>query len=563
MINSSVYAIENYGIVLSGAIQGSNSPVFPNSVTENILRIHSRELYLGAPVSALGNSTFYMPIAFGDNKAVLYHEGKAYVCGRDFVLKANKFQWLNTEVTLSPGDAISIWGPANSYTANAIEFYLPDLTQTLTEEDEDYADKSTIQIVTAEDDNNRLPYDQPCLFTFLEGSNLFPDTNFTWDSETNKVVFNQDTVTLSSNVFMVYLNKVSTLPYKLGDLFYRTRIPSEEASPDYLNLVAKPKASLIKGSQIFLEGDQYILNKDYTFRYPKLYFPDSGSLNSAIEEGSALDISYFRELFSQDNVSLVSIVKTLTSDPTIHVDGYYPILLESYGYTYYKPTTLFFYSGLYGYGIQYHSRSDTTSGSPVAGVEPEYDIFSTEGQPEIRIYPEARVPFIHPQSGDTLEFISFVDATSKENVIIEYFIVDEDSTEIELTHSPAQGKAIMFWGSVAQFSEFGDFALSGSTITDFPETLETGETREVAVMYFLSTQYASLWKFDEVTASANIPAGDTITLQYPVSDPYKTFIFLQGVKIERNKFAVVGPNNRIRLVGVDVQAGEKLMVIHP
>lgn len=580
-INGLLVTVDSFGVTLQGSLFGSTGPTIDSLSNEQVLKVYSKKVQLFNVVSSVGNNSFYLPAVFGNDLAFIFVNGKMYKLGVDYVVAGAQVTWLRSGMSLDPTDSIVAFGPANRYTHQAFTFEVIDMTVNFDASDALHDNKPTITLAPSAPLNTQLlPFNQECIY-FVKNNEIYsPGTHFTYSDVDNKIVWEDSATdpTISDDLMTFYYNQVPTVPYLLGDVLFRINLNATADNQSNYNITARPLSSLLMTANLFYDNLRYEYGTDFTLTYPEAVLQDSGSLKPLIQNGDSMDLSYFKDQFVQDSISLVHLYYD-SATPTFFAQdplntNLYKVNITPLADPINDIKTLFFFRGVCSINKYYDNTSpDITTAFP--GTLPEWERASNQF---IFNSTARRGPWTTPPTDplvpstllqDFVTWTAFTDAVSKNSIKIEYFQRTNLTSSITTSLPIKQNKCIVFYNGVATFREFGQFVISGGSnnvIGSFSQAAPPiGFSDEIVVVYFTEDSYASLWKFDPVILSGNVAGGDPIQFATRVNSITSSFLFNNGIRIDNRNYEIVPASNsrHIRLTnGEGLLSGYKIMLVH-
>lgn len=573
-INTSLYTLDAQGVSLQGGVLGAGLPELNNIITDTSLKIHCKKVYIPTVISAFGNNSFTLPVVFGRDKCVLYVNGLGYFLDKDFTLLGSKITWINGSVSIDPLiDEVVCWGPANNYTAQAIEFGNIDVYSQLDEADGDFSNKPTIQL---NNETDRYPFDVLSIFLFIDRKSYIPVTNYEYDEISKKIVYEIiGGITTSNEVSYVYFNKVETSPYLLGEGLYRTLLNVTSDNQSSIAVQAIPRKDIISSTNLFRFDDlgnadkRYTYYDDFIIQYPSVH--TLNNLNTILEQDDVLDVSFIKDALAPASIGI----------RTIHLDHDTDILGEASlplgkKYTYQLPSgpnfninkAIVYFNGINEHQRVYDNYSNIETGTPARKPRTEL----TQTTMAYYSQPEAIDSLVPAESGDKFTIMIFEDVASISNIKIEYFKRDGAGlinggpfTSVTLSQTPRGNKLIQFYNGEATFKQFNDIGITGNVINSFPYA--PSGIDDLVYLYFTSDAYASLWKFDVIdTSSGDIANMIPMTVSRRIANLSASLLFVGGVLYPINTYEIVpgSGNKQIRtLSGTPViPQNSKCILLH-
>jgi hypothetical protein len=245
--------------------------------------------------------------------------------------------------------------------------------------------------------------------------------------------------------------------------------------------------------------------------------------------------------------------------------------------------SLFFFRGVLAVNKYYSNYPNGLESSSIAQFpsenqkwEWEVAISNVPPYRYVRWHPEARLaaPGLIPSGvsgfGDFLTWSAFTDPVSKNSIRIEYYQINQDQPEVELTTEMLGGnKCIVWYNGQALFNQFGHFTVEedNKTLSEFYynklPNLANNTEDEIVVLYFVEAGYASLWKFEGITLEENITSGTDIQFNYTINSLANSFLFNNGIRIDNKDYTVGANSSSIKLTnGETLLAGSQIMLVH-
>ena len=599
-INGIVVNIDPFGVTVQGTLAGTTRPFIDVITIDNNLRLYAKKIFLPGIIDITGTDLFEMPVAFGKGMCFLFVNGVCYKLGLDYTIEGNRVKWLNPGISLYPADDIIAWGPANDYTAAAIGFEVFDLTNNSVYTSGSGTVKLKPRLVS-----EQYPKGEQTIYLFKNGELLTPGISFdfTYNSSTKEITSGLlvNLVPSANYVFAFYVNSVATLPFSLGDTFYRTNLTYSGSLS--LNLTANPEKLLVNAANVFYDRKRYIQNEDFSIRFPILNVLPGESLNDDLINGTTLDVSYFKNNFIPDTISSWNEERT---------SGFGGVIADTVVTTY-TPTSFIptlskqflFFNGLLTVGKNFDRIEGSTSGDLVFGSFPSGVGLTPGHQREweriganVTFYTRARYPlpgdaliptvYTGPLAGiDNLLYTAFTDASTISGISTEYFYrkTTRNSTSVQLSTPIRQKKFIQFYNGLAYFPQHfgGEIQIlnpgSGDNQLNYDLSLPALDGTDplkpfddIIVWSWVEDSFASLWQFEKIVLTSNITfdgsSGATIETLFAISSLGNSFVFYNGLRVEPSKMTLDPLNNKkirlnFSLMDRNAVIGDVFWVIHP
>lgn len=574
MINGVQISIDNKGITLRGTLLGSTRPKIEDVESDNSLMLHSRSIYVAENISANGNNRFAMPVSFGMDKAIISVDGVVYYPNIDYVIKGNLVQWTSVTSTITPSSQVIAWGPANKYTAQAIEFLNVDMLSTL-----QYLDTGTQKYLLLDQflESEKLPYSEKCIFLYINGSLYSPQVDFEFDVVNKRIRwlnYNNNILDIDSEVFICYINNVQTVPFKLGSKVVRNSLTVTSDHQPYFSIAAIPSDGFKSGSMLFYNTLQYPFDLEYRLNFPQLQIRNNTVLRDVIETGGKIDLFYIKDvdvfynilLFNQD----IIILNTPSNDGSI-----YQIPLNQPGMLPLANTKDFvFFRGLLATGKYFDNGTfENINNESLSGyVKPMYE----RSVSNIIWYSEARDPVIAPTVDvDNPHFFSysgFLDSLSQNHSKKIYIQRDQTQTNAAnfLINLPdLQGNNLtVFYNGEALFSQFGQFDINNKNLINFYIDAPVDGVHEIIVWYPINDAYSGIWFYDAIENHPGAVPGDELNFAEEISNISNSFLYINGVRIPPAHYRL-HPNDKTKIIlrsdviGVEnIPSGANIMLVH-
>lgn len=576
MINGINISIDREAIRLSGTLLGSTQPRIESLSTDNRLRLHSKVMQVSQTISASGNNKFYMPISFGDNKCIISVDGVYFFPDVDYKIDGSEVEWLNPGFSISTDAQVIVWGPANSYTAQALEIYKFNQVSEFFDTGDGFLQARNMV------NNNRFPYNELSTFLVVNGLPYSPTLDYEYSEPDNVPTFTwvggEGILDESSQCFAFWFNKITTTPYVLGDKLMRLILTAGSNNQEQFFISAIPDKNMAPASILTYDTVRYAYNHDFFLRFPYLQIIDDSTLMSLIATGGKLDLAYIKDANAFFSIILQYMSIHIDSNNTSTVEGNKVISLPS-------PTSspvtntkeLVFLNGILAIGQYYDNGSfDSINDSPIF-TGPEY----TRNQSSItwkvtnrydEVNEEYLIPIPEPYNPPGqpdnwyMSFLAFIDSLSQNHLRKDYFQrTNADSTavfEIELPNLKGN-KFIVFYNGAAMFKDSNDFLFvpasdpdpakikyfgSGTVEGDrLPPPEPDEHWDEIVVLYPTDDAYSGLWFFDKEVLSGDVGPEESITFDNNIVNVQYSLLFKNSEYIP-NHFYYLDDENPKRIL---------------
>jgi hypothetical protein len=561
-VNGSAVVIDEFGSTLHGSLLGTSSPTIDELSNDTTIKIYSKKVFLTQSVSANSNNRFFLPAVFGDNKAFIFINDELYSLNVDYKVDGLNCTWLNPNKTITLNDDVQVFGPGNKYTANAISFDVVDLDTQFLNSDPAFSNKQTILLKAAPiDPLLKYPFDGTCIYAFRNGAAYYYSIDFDYDEGSKKIIWKANDISLGDKIFIFYYNKYPTAPFKLGDVLSRTILTATINNQSSFTILDKPMKNYLQSSQVLHNRKRRSYKTDYNLFGMSLYTIDGGNLKPEISNSDILDVSYFSDVFVISTLSLLQQLYDGSSANVEEIQVKYNITTVPIATNVLNAKSFLFFNGL----LQINKHFDNIAS--ISYPDWEYNqtdnkitIWSQHASPRPAPYAGPLVPI----AGDKIEFVTFLDNFSKNNVRVEYYQRSSSNIIYSVTaqENIKGGKYLLFYNGECLFKDNGT-SLSGNQVTVTAYSAPpSGIKDDIVLVYFTDEQYANLWYFDNITVNTSIAANNDITFGHPIANINETLLFYNGVKVPKDQIISGSDNTKIKLINTNILSNSVLLLIH-
>jgi hypothetical protein len=517
-INGIISDIAADGITITGTPSGGTRPnigqLLANNPTDGIQLI-SRTVNTQSSISVGGNIP--LPVAFGKNKYIISFDGKSYCPGIDYIPGTTEARWINPNISIPLHTNITIWGPANDYTADLITIEPINMHSGV-------FSGSNISLL-GEGGGLSLPATIESIFLVVNGftfsSFTFSDPVLSWTGS--------PALTTTDIVFAYYFNKRTSVPYRLSEFQNRLAFAATAGISSY-NIGAIPKINMIGAAQLFVNNTRKVVGVDYSLEYPFIRWR-----GTPFAGGEILDLSYIRD--SQSSILINNSTPTgggvvIAGDGRFEVPvSHTPIVAE---------LSILTING----NLMINSSYSHITGT---GFVPEY----SQVGGVVRVDPTARgLPYRTLSLSDEYVVSVFNDAASSNFLKLEYFKGYSGVGDVKTLQAiPASASKVIVWVSGrAFFTLNGEINVVGNQFNINAPYLLNDPDMDIVVMYFTGAAYANLWKLENVVVpglSWTIGSNIGSFSGSPIANIDNTFLFVNGQREMPGKYNKTGDGSAL------------------